>query len=420
MADAPYLSDDFLRQLTAAGRADILVAIPTSNNRDTVEQVTTALRSGLARYFPREKAAILNADAGSHDETPAAFRAACASSLDPAPLRSTIILTTSYHHQLGEGGALRLMLAAADLLRVKACALVSPDVTSVVPEWINALVRPVYGGGFDYVSPLYQRGAFEGLLVRNLISPVVRAAFGYRIVEPAAAEAGFSGAVACHFLAQDVWQKEFLRHGATTWMTTATLAGGFRMCEAFLGPKVSAAARPESDLVVAIQRGVGALFGALELQEDAWLEISGSQAVPRLSDPPEENGWQPARVNRKRLFEMFRRGIEEIGSILEQILTPETLGAIRQVAAGSGKAPHFPDELWVNTVYEFAGSFRRRVMNRDHLLQALAPVYRGRIGSYLLENAGTNWPALKERNEALQVVFERMKPSLVEAWRGKM
>lgn len=419
MADAPYISDDFLRQLTAAGRTDILVAVPTSNNHDTIEHVTTALRTGLARYFPREKAAILNVDAGSHDETPALFKAACASALQPASLRSTTILTTSYHHHFGEGGALRLMLAAADLLRVKACALVSSDVTSVSPEWINALVRPVYADGFDFVSPLYQRRAFEGLLVRNLISPVVRAAFGYRIEEPAAAEAGFSGAAACHFLAQDVWQQDFLRHGVTTWMTTAALAGGFRACQAFLGPKVSAAGRPDSDLVVAIQRGVGALFGALELQEDAWLEVSGSRAVPHFGDPAED-GWQAVRVNRKRLFEMFRKGIEEIGSILEQILAPQTLGAIRQVAAGSDTAPNFPDELWVQTVYEFAGSFRRRVINRDHLLQALAPVYRGRISSYLLENAGTDWTALKERNEALQVAFESMKPSLVEAWRGKM
>lgn len=419
MADAPYLSDDFLRQLTAAGRTDILVAIPTSNNRDTIEQVTTALRAGLARYFPRDKAAILNADASSHDETPAVFRAACASALDPVPLRSTTILTTSYHHHLGQGGALRLMLAAADLLRVKACALVSPDASSVAPEWINALVRPVVAGGFDFVSPTYQRRAFEGLLVRNLISPVVRAAFGYRIEEPAADEAGFSGAAACHILAQDVWQKEFMRHSVTTWMITAALAGGFRICQAFLGPKVSAAGRPESDLVVAIQRGVGALFGALELQEDAWLEISGSQAVPQFGDPPEDN-WQPARVNRKRLFETFRSGIEEIGSILEQILTPQTLGAIRQVAAERDTDSRFPDTLWAETVYEFAGSFRRRVMNRDHLLQALAPVYRGRISSYLLENSGVDGPALRERNEALQVAFERMKPSLVEAWRGKM
>lgn len=419
MADAPYLSDDFLRQLTAAGRTDILVALPTSNNRDTIEQATRVLRAGLARYFPREKAAILNADAGSHDETPAVFRAACASALDPVPLRSTTVLTTSYHHHLGEGGALRLMFAAADLLRVKACALVSPDLTSVAPEWINALVRPVYAEGFDFVSPLYQRRAFEGLLVRNLISPVVRAAFGYRIEEPAASEAGFSGTAACHFLAQDVWQNEFLRHGVTTWMTTAAVARGFRVCQAFLGPKVSAAGRPESDLVIAIQRGVGALFGALELQEDAWLEIGGSQAVPSFGDPPED-GWQPARANRKRLFEMFRKGIAEIGSILEQILSPQTLEAVRAVAAESDADSHFPDELWVKTVYEFAGAFRRRVMNRDHLLQALAPVYRGRISSYLLENAGTDWPGLRERNEALQVAFERMKPSLVEAWRSKM
>lgn len=418
MAETPFLSDDFLRQLTAAGGTDILVGIPTSNNRDTIEKITQEIRSGLAKYWPREKAALLNADAGSNDGTQAAFKAACESAVSPASLRSTTFLTAQHFHNSGQSGALRLVLTAADLLRARACVFISPDVISISPEWIHALLQPVYRDGFEFVAPVYQRRAFEGLLVRNLISPVIRAAFGYRIAEPAAGDMAISGSAACQLLAKDVWREDMLRHGMNTWMTAAALASGFRTCQAFLGPKVTAAGRTEHDLVHAIKHGVGALFGALESLERTWPDIAGSKSVPEFGDPP-ENNWKPVHVNRKRQFEMFRKGITELAEILQQIIAPDTWRAIVKVAAGPETDCHFSDELWANTIYEFAGAFRRKVMNRDHLLQALAPVYRGRISSYLLENADADWEVLKARNEELQLTFERLKPRLIEAWRGR-
>ncbi|MGH9397289.1 MAG: glycosyltransferase [Terriglobia bacterium] len=422
MAEETYLSDDFLRQLTAAGEMDILVAVPTSNNRDTIERVIKAIQIGLVKYFPRERAALVNPDASSRDGTPDAITAASRPDyrgvLAISPLRSMRTLTTSYHPGRGQAGALRLVLAAADLLRAKACAVVSPDLASITPEWIEALIRPVYREKFDFLTPVYQRRRFEGLLVRNILSPLVRAAYGFRIEEPAPGELGFSGALACHFLAQDVWHDDILRHGAATWMTTTALAGNFRACQSFLGPKINAARHPGHDLAAAIQHAVGALFQSLETYQDTWPSRTGSQPVPEFGGPPDADP-TPARVNRKRMFEMFRNGTAEITSILERILSAPTLEAIHAVAAGSGDNCHFPDDLWVKTVYEFAVSFHHRVINRDHLLQALTPIYRGRISSYLLENHGMDMKALEERREALQLEFERMKPYLVEGWCAK-
>lgn len=108
-----------------------------------------------------------------------------------------------------------------------------------------------------------------------------------------------------------------------------------------------------------------------------------------------------------------------MSSILDLILTAPILDAVRAVARGSEDDCNFPDELWVKTVYEFAIAYRRRVINRDHLLQALAPIYRGRVSSYLLENHRADLTAIEERREALQMEFERMKPYLVEGWRRK-
>ncbi|MGH9449606.1 MAG: glycosyltransferase family 2 protein [Terriglobia bacterium] len=420
MAETPYLSDDFLRQLTAAGGVDILVAVPTSNNRETIEHVVDAIQGGLMKYFPRERAALINPDAGSRDGTVEALKAAALRDdrgvLAAGPLRSVRTLTASFHPSQGHGGALRLVLAAADLLRAKACAVVSADLSSITPEWIDALIRPVYREHFDFLAPVYERRPFEGLLVRNLLSPVVRAAYGFRIEEPAPGEMGFSGDFACHFLAQDVWREDVMRHGASTWMTTTALTGNFRVCQSFLGPKTSAAKHPTQNLATAIQNAVGAVFQSLEAHQDVWPGLTGSRSVPSFGTPSSDD-LGPDRLNQRRMFEMFRSGTTQITSILERILSAQTLEGIRGVAAGSDG--HFPDDLWVKTVYEFAAAFHRRTMNRDHLLQALTPIYRGRISSFLRESHGAGVKTLEERREALQLEFERMKPYLVEGWCGK-
>ncbi|MGH9404187.1 MAG: hypothetical protein ACRD2P_19045 [Terriglobia bacterium] len=417
-----YLSDDFLRQLTAAGEVDVLVSVPTSNNRQTIEHVVNAIQVGLVKYFPRERTALMNPDASSRDGTQEILKSASVrdfrSYLTASPLRSLRTLTTSYHPSRGQAGALRLTMAAADLLRAKACVVVSPDVTSLAPEWVDGLARPVFREGFDLLTPIYQRHRFEGLLVRNLLSPVVRAAYGFRIEEPAPDEVAFSGKLASYFLAQNVWQEDFMRDGAPVWMTTTALANNFRACQSFLGPKVYSVKHSSQDLAGTLQHIVGALFQSLETHDSFWPKQSGSQDVPVFGFPSEID-LGPARVNRKKMFEMFQKGTNEIISILEQVLSASTLQEVLEVAKGEEAHCWFPDELWVKTVYEFAASYHRRVMNRDHLLQALTPVYRGRISSYLRENRGATLEQLRERREALQMEYERMKPFLVEGWSAK-
>ncbi|MGH9447619.1 MAG: hypothetical protein ACRD3O_18100, partial [Terriglobia bacterium] len=186
-------------------------------------------------------------------------------------------------------------------------------------------------------------------------------------------------------------------------------------CQSFLGPRLQASKNPDQALPATIQSIVGALFSSLEAHEQFWLSQNGAKIAPVFGFQSELD-LGPVRVNRKRMFEMFRTGIQQISSILEQIVSPETLEGIRKVAQAGGDRCHFSDELWVKTIYDFAASFHRSVMNRDHLLQALTPVYRGRISSYLLENHGASLEEIQARMESLEQEYERLKPYLVQTW----
>ena len=421
--DETLLTDDFLRQITAAGEVDILVGVPTLNNQDSIARVVSAIRVGFVKYFPRDRAVLVNVDGGSKDRTPEIVR----STADPdfrtflasSPLRTMHTLTTSYGAMQGKGGALRVILAAAELLRPKVCAIVSPDLESLTPEWIEALARPIYREGFDFLAPIYQRHKFDGLLISHILSPLLAAAYGCEIEEPLGGEFAFSGRLASHYLSQDAWQLDPVRSVPEIWMVTTALVGGYKACQAFLGPKVHASKPTNSNLAITIQRVVGALFSCLEAHQSYWITQQGTQTVPVFGfeydlDLP------PIRVNRKRMLSTFLKGVGELTSILQPSLSPQTLKQIREIAKLGGDGPYFSDELWVRTVYEFAGAFHRSVINRDHLLQALTPLYLGRINSFLSEDHKSSPDGARERIKKLRGQFENLKPYLAERWNAQV
>jgi glucosylglycerate synthase len=421
VAEESILTDDLLRQLMNVGEADILVGVPTYNNAATVGQVVQAIRAGLVKYFPRERAVIFNTDGGSRDQTRDLVRGASITDLDRTSdlyaLRTLHCISAEYPGEPATGTALRTILASAELLRVSACAVVSPDSTTIEPEWMERLLRPVYQRNFDFVTPLYRRHKFDGLLVRNLVYPMTRAFYGKRVREPYAAEFSFSGQLASHFLGQEIWVHEVGHTGTEIALTISAIAGGYRLAQVFLGAKPHLDAR-SADLVAAMRQTVGALFWSLEPNYSLWSSQHDSQPVPTLGTGQEVT-LEPLRVNRKRLFGMFRSGVAELEPVLKAILSPSTLSNLQTIAALEEDEFCYGDELWARTVYEFAASYHKSVISRDHIVQALAPLYRGRAFTFLVENREASGEEVEQNIENLCLTCERLKPSLLELWDGR-
>jgi len=58
-------------------------------------------------------------------------------------------------------------------------------------------------------------------------------------------------------------------------------------------------------------------------------------------------------------------------------------------------------------------------MSRDHIIQGLAPLYRGRIFTFLEENRSISAEEVEKNIENLCLEFERLKPYLLEVWNTK-
>ena len=422
MAETAQLSDEFIRQLSAVGEVDVLVGIPTFNNKDTIERVVRAVQIGLTKYFHRDRCVLINPDGGSTDGTPEIFKNASVSDfeimLTSNPLRTFHRVSAPYHGIPGKETALRTLFVAADLLRAKACAILSPTSLSVTPEWVESLVRPAYRENFDFVAPLYQRQKFDGLLVKGLLSPVVRAAYGARIREPVAGDLGLSGKLARHFLDKNIWDEDMTTFGLEIWMTTTAIVDGFKISESFLGPRIQPAPQFGQDLPGTIRQVVGALFKCLEMHESYWLAHTGSEALPTFGFQYDV-ALEPLKLSTKTILDNFRSNIDQLVPVLESILTPATLVDIRKMIDLPDKQFRCADELWVKTIYEFAAAYHHSAINRDHLLQALTPLYRARVSSFILENAKAPAAKLEQKFEDLGQEFERQKPYLIDRWTAK-
>jgi hypothetical protein len=418
LAEETLLSDDFLRQLINVGEVDILVGLPTHNNAKTIEPVIRAIQAGILKSFPRERAVIINADGGSEDGTPEAVISASIDDAQSASkkytLRTLHSISTRYARSPQHGTALRTVLAAADLLRAKACVMVSPDSTTIEPEWLERLVNPVYNENFDLVSPIYRRQKFEGVLMRNLLYPMTRAIYGFRIREPYASEFAISGRLATDFLNQETWNDDWGKLGAEICLTVAAITGKYRVCQSFLGTKAHPD-RSAGDLVAAMRRTVGALFPLLDSNVPVWSTIAGSQPVPTVGAQSEVVA-EPVRVNRKHLREMFATGVAHLEPVFRSILRASTLSELKRIAALEVSDFSYPADVWAKTVFEFAASYHRSVINRDHIVQALVPLYRGRTLSFLLENRDASGEDMEKNVESLCGEFERLKPYLLEVW----
>jgi hypothetical protein len=420
LAEESYLTDDFLRQLMNVGEVDILIGLPTHNNVKTVGSVVHAIQSGILRGFPRERAVIINADGGSRDGTPELVTGVSIDDMRASNLRALRTLhsiSTKYASSPRPADAFRTILAAAELLRPKACVVMSPESANIEPEWLSKLLRPIFDDGFDLVTPTYRRHKFEGLLITNLLYPMTRALYGLRIREAYSPEFGFSGRLGSQFLGQNAWNDESEGAGVELRFTLAAIAGKYRICQSFLGDK-DRIERHAVDLVPALRQTAGALFSALEPDFPVWSVVTGSQPAPTTGSD-QEVLLEALRVNRKRLREMFLAGIAELESVFQSILSPSTLAELQRIAHLGEEEFRYPAELWVRTVYEFAASYQKSVISRDHIVQALAPLFRGRMFTFLTENRNASAVGVEKNIEVLCLEFERLKPHLLELWKSR-
>jgi hypothetical protein len=288
----------------------------------------------------------------------------------------------------------------------------------VTPHWVDWLARPVVEHAFDFIAPYYHRHPFEGALTKGLVYPLVRALYGRRLHQPAAAEFACSRRLIDHFLDEDVWDRDGAQVGIDLWLTTSAASGDFRVGEAALGYRAHHARGEDAlDLGTTIVQVVGSLFADLETRAERWQRTRGSTEVEHFGTLPATAPASASSIDVNRLIESYRLGYRELRDIWTWVLPPRTLVDLRKLADDPHVRFRLDDELWARIVYDFALGYRLRVLPRDHLLRSLMPLYAGWLASFILQVSDLSSEAADERVEVLAAVFEAQKPYLISRWR---
>ena len=418
MADDSLIPDDLLRQIIGVGQVDVLVGVPTLDHGDAVADIVDVVRACFRTHFPRQRTALLNVDRGSADGTTEALHHAWAAAqpqtVGSHGLRTTHCMSTSLAAQAADDAATRCLLAAGDLLQASAVVVLDADVSNLTPTWIAALATPARDRQVDLVAPAYRRHAADGLLVTQLMRPLFRAVHGCRLNEPLLAEFGCSGRLAAR-CTQAGWVASAAQRATHVWVVGEALGGGFTVRQADLGPRLLRADRRRGSLSEIFRQVVGSAFATIEAHSATWTTARASVDLPLVGPSPESTdvGPRPA-TDGGRMVESFEHDVAALDEILRGILASGTLAAI--VAGSRAERPRFPADLWAATVADFLVAYHQGVMRRDHIAQALLPLYTARTGVFLLEHGEKTEEELDAAAENVCLAFEDVRASITERW----
>jgi hypothetical protein len=421
-----YLENDIMGgvspiELEEMKNADLLIGVPLYNNAATLGGVLEAIRAGIARNFPQGRTVLVCTDGGSTDGSEEIFK----KNLDPNlrmvfashPISPVHKILPPYHGLPGKENALKTIFEKALQLQVKACAVVDSSLSSMNPEWVSLLLRPILEEDFDFIAPLYARHPFEGTISSGILYPLYRVLYRKIIRYPIANDFGASGKMLRHLLSRKIGEDETARSGVDLWITSQVLTGGFKVGQSFLGPRVQNVRDGKGNLGTMFHQALSAAFGLMEEHQSFWRENGEIQAVASFGRP---DGNPPGgSFDAEQMIANFRLGAKALMEIWRKILSPETARGLEALPRLPDTRFSFPPELWARVIYDFAAGFHLELVHRDHLLKSMIPLYLGWVASFYRENQGAPASAAEEKIEDLCRIFEDQKPYLLERWEGK-
>ena len=151
--------------------------------------------------------------------------------------------------------------------------------------------------------------------------------------------------------------------------------------------------------------------------EQVWISRQGSEPV-ELFGFRFDVGLDPIQVDLERMINAFRRGCQELGEIWSIALQTDNYADVRKLGCESrpGDAFHMEDELWTRVILDFACAHKKQVVDPEHLLKSLTPLYLARVASFVMETRDLVSSQVEQKIEQLCLCFENNKPYLEHYW----
>ena len=394
----------------------------SAQTRERIEQIGTAdLVLATVRASATEADAILADAREAVSKLYSPVRTLVIHSGEPRPetMQSDLVRTLAMP-MLAEADPLKTITDAYHAvfsvgrnLGARTIVVLVSDAESITPQWIYGLARPVLELDFDLVAPCYAHTPTEGLLNSGVIAPLTRALYGRRIQHPLGPDFGFSGRFVDRLLSAATNQRSHPWSLAS--IAVDAICEGFEVCQTNVGVRRYPSADWSNQSSVLAQI-LGPVFVETEFHAARWQRIRGSQSVSVFGEPVAGRP-DGETIDVRRLIDSFELGHRNLQEIWSAVLPPGTLLELSKLVKQPREHFQMPDRTWARIIYDFALGHRLRLMNPDHLIRAMTPLYLAWVASFTLDAGVLDATGTARRLEDMALAFETAKPYLVSRWR---
>ncbi len=303
--------------------------------------------------------------------------------------------------------------AVGHSLGCRACLVWSSPAASIAPATIRSYLQAIDDERFDLAVPRYTPVKFGSLVNGGIIAPLTRTLYGQRIPYPMAQDFCFSPRLAEELLRTD---PKTGRPAVPRWIPAHAASRNLRLCLVELDVHPPSALPGLGDLSSVLAAILSSLFQDAEKNASFWQRTRGSQALPKFGAPgrPAE---EPGSFEVQSMIDGFSLAYQNLVEIWGLVLPPATMLELKKLTRASSASFRLADATWARVVFDFVLAQRQRVMNRDHLLRALTPIYLAWVASYAIEIGSASAAQAAARLDQLAQAFELQKPYLLSRWR---
>lgn len=406
MVDLEAIPAETVERIAAVGPVGAVVGLADCANAAALRQAVDALRA--AQPEPLRTLLLYPDTAGDLQNGDLAAAAGTSLALVPFPARRAELSPQT----LGAEPQTVLAIASATLnLQAKACFVWTSAAETLTPDTARWFLQPIVNGDYDMALPRYTQPRFGTLINSAITAPLTRTLYGQRVPYPMAPDLSFTPRLAEELVRPD---PKTGRPRPPQWISIQAVMQGLRLCLVEV-PAPPPSLAGSGDLSSVLSLVLGSLFQDVEKNASFWQRTRGSRALPRLGQAGQAEEHRDFEVH--SLIEGFHLAVRNLGDIWGPVLPPATLLELKKMTRLSEAEFRMADTTWARIVFDFVLAQRQRVMNRDHLLRALTPLYLAWVASYALAIGAAPAAHAANRLEQLAQAYEAHKPYLLSRWR---
>ena len=402
------LPDKIMTKLEKIQEADLIIGLDIPYN--SVNLTVEAVAIGMAKYFPDIKYILVKSESRTGEKT---FL-----NIDPYENRETNFIFKPFmplhrivlDEDLTRKDFIKNLFQISDILNSEACLILSGELDTIIPEWVEVLLTPVLKGNSDYILPKYVSHQNDFTIAKNLVSPLIRALFNINLPHGGGEDYCISIDLARTALEKNLWDNDM---DIDTALITTAVGEGFEIGQAFLGNKSYENGFNILDLSNKFSNTLKTLIKLIAIYGDNWRNYDYNRPKEIITFGFQNKSFPlPFTLNLKAMILDGKGEYEKYHKNIKEILSNDTHKELQNALISLGDEKlSIKDDLWVKIILDYINYFINN-QNDYNLINSISPLFLFRYASFIKETKSMKNKKYEERRQNLFNEFKQIREEI--------